>query len=539
MGNNLFDRIHEEEIHKFNPLVAEGLAYHHVKDSAGYLNEVFKCAQVDFPPGFRYLGHAKSTPNEEMKQSIFGQQNSIDISHSDLYMEKFMFSWSGIDTNGETIDLPAKYLYLPILRRGGMITLRDSTSVVSPVIVDNALSVSVDSIYMPMNKAKLTFKQITYPFNANNDRRIAYVVYSSIYRGKDSGPTLRSAKMITSCAHYLFAKFGVFETFSNYAGCDIQIAEEFDVKDYPRDEWYICESTKLKPREYKQVNYMPSPIKLAIRVQDFNLTTEGMIAAFFYIADHFPARLRMGLMEWDSPSSWLIILGLILRPSTDNEPQILKHMQTHIASLDNYIDGMVREWLAEEKIYVNDIYHFLYMMIDRFSVLLTQGSRTLTTLYGKKLTVMRYVLMDIVKAIFNMTFDLQAASKKGLNETIVKNIMSAHLKPTVIFALSKSHDEVSSVSSPGDCMIPKITNIAKLQDKMTGTNSKQGPKKLDSSSYLDASIAEVGSLTYNPKGDPTGRSRLNPHLQLDPDSYIRRQEDLIDVIDRTQQIVKR
>lgn len=532
MDNRLFDKLHES-IPQFNPLIAEGLAYHQIKNCEEYINKVLECAIPVLPKEVEYLGFSYATPYEEFRMSLY--KDRYDVSESNVYMIKLHFAFKGE-------EIAPRFLYLPYVERGGILKLKDSIFAISPIITDNALSVSNGTIYMPFNKSKVIFERNIHYYKANGETKSSYIIHSAIHKARETAPVKRSAKMVTTNAHYLFAKYGFFETFKKFAKCEVYTGTSFSEEEYPRDEWVICSPSGIRPSIVKVKDFRASEVKLAIRRDDYNLTTDSMIASFFYIVDHFSDRFSpdtLDLLEWDNPNAWLIILGLIILYSHDDEVIILTRMQAHIASLDRYVDGMVKDWLEEDDIYVNDIYEFLFELIESFTERLIKDGVNTASMYGKKLTTLRYVLIDIIKGIFQMTFDLGSASVKGLSEKDVNSIVRQNLKTTLIFDLSKSHAEVSTISCPGDCLIPKITSLAKMQTDSSKRSSSKATFKMTRSTVLDASIAEVASLTNCPDADPTGRSRLNMYLKLNPKGYIVRNDELRAIINKTQKLIAR
>ena len=88
------------------------------------------------------------------------------------------------------------------------------------------------------------------------------------------------------------------------------------------------------------------------------------------------------------------------------------------------------------------------------------------------------------------------------------------MEPLLIVKINHKHSEVTSVSSPSDCMAFKITANLVLQSDIGSGNAAAKSLKLDSSKVLHSSIAEVGQFNNLPKTDPTGRKRINPMLRL-------------------------
>lgn len=535
MDKILFDHIHKN-FPKFNTLVCEGLAVEHMRAVEKYIDRVWKCAAAGFPDDLKYVGYVRCSPTEEFMVAPVKKKNKrlFEMARSDMYMVKYMFTFKGE-------PMKPRYMYLPFVRPGGIITIMGSTFAVSPVLADKAISVGVDNIFIPLNRDKLTFKRLIHRFVVNGEATTSYVVWSNIYHAQKNRRSISMSQhyieMNATPVHYLFCKYGLTRTFAEFAGCHV-VAGEQDItpEKYPESEWKICESNKIKPSTLKSKYYTPSRVKIAIRNEDYNLTTASMIASFFYIADHFPFRVRA--VEVDDVNLWRILLGRITFTNDVSEGKLINDINAHLASLDGYIDGMVIEWLREDGVYVEDIYGLFMHVLETISERLTQSGSSVSSMYGKRLTVLRYVLMDIIKAIFNFMFAMKPGTKKVVTQSEIVNAMNRFLKTRLIVRLNHQHGEISSISSPGDNKIFKITSNVVLQTNTAGSKAHSG-SNIDPSKFLHASIAEVGSFLNLPKSNPTGMSRVNPHVNILPDGTIERDPAKVALIDKVQEQIQR
>ena len=157
-------------------------------------------------------------------------------------------------------------------------------------------------------------------------------------------------------------------------------------------------------------------------------------------------------------------------------------------------------------------------------------------MYGKRLMVLRYVLIDIIKSIFKMMFALQNASKKNMTEKDVDKIFKI-LNTYQIFRINHRHGEVASISSPSACMSFKTTaGIIPQTNITTGKTTKSSI--ITSANKLDASIAEVGQYNNMPKGEPTGRRRVNPYVLLDERGIAIQRKETADIINSAQNEIR-
>jgi len=534
MDMRLFGYI-EQHSPKFNTVVAGGLVAKQMQFVEQYIERIIRCAEPSFPPGFKFIRSIRCTPQEEF-QVVTAKRNNrqtYELSRSDVYLMKYMFEFQGE-------ELRPHYLLLPYVSPAGLIQIRGSLFGISPVLADHAVSVGVDSIFIPVNKDKLTFKRLVHHYYADGARETGHVVWSAVYHTskRKRGASRKTIDARTSNVHYLFCKYGLTRTFAEFANADVRVGvDDINDENYPAADWVICTSLQLKPRGVRERFYQASPVRLAIRREHFNATTSGMIGAFFYIADHFPDRVFPEHVN--DESLWKILLGHMIFAADESEGKILLKVDDHMQSLDSYIDGMVKEWLRDDSVFVDDIYGLFMHVIETFATRVTQAGSDVASMHGKRLTILRYILSDIISGIFNMTFAFQRNAKKGLTKVEIVNIMKGELKTELIYRINREHGEVASVSNPGDNMVYKITTNVVLQANSSGgTRARAKAATIDASKLCHSSIAEVGSYTNLPKSEPSGRQRINPFVRVSPDGSIERDPAKVELLDRIQRAIE-
>lgn len=535
MDTKLFARLNENAP-KFNPRIAEGIATEQIRGAERYIDRVFRCAEEGFPEGLEYLGGQRCTPIEEYRVITKSRNNqrSYEITRSDIYLMRYRFSF-----NGHIID---RHLFLPYLRDSGLLTLRGSTFAVSPVLADKAISVSMNSIFIPLSRAKIKFERIPQHFIRNGVKETVYVIWSPIHnriaqaKGAENQPSVRAHSTLM---HYLFCKVGVVRAFAEYGNSDVVIGyhDTINETNYPPDQWVICKSTNIKPRRLRDRNYIGTDIRLAIPKDQYNPVTASMIGGFFYIADHFPNRVEPE--DVDEVRLWKTLLGHLIYPPGVSEGKYVEDIDAHLQSLDNYLDELAKEDLRDEGVYCEDLYDLFLHVIETFSARVSQNVDSVSTMYGKRLTVLRYLLFDIRAAIFNFMFKV-SNTKKALTLKDVENAMNRNLKIDLIMRASHRHGEVNIISSPGDNKVFKITSNLVLQtDSSGGKGGKSKMSVTDPSRWLHASIAEVGSYGNLPKSSPDGRGRINPYVKVGPDGLIERSEEHRELLDGVQRMIER
>jgi hypothetical protein len=547
--NQLFGGI-DEITPNFNSVVVDGLATKEMRMVEGHVDRIFRTAQTGFPEGLEYVGYRVCTPEEEVREVIeranrgkrvSRMRTTLELSHSSVYLVKYFFRYFG-----EPID--DQHLFLPYIKDGGLVTIRGSTYTISPTLADNTLSIGVNTIFIQMSCGKLTFERRSHNFMRNDERETVYVVSSQIHNHRDKKgdePRFKVGAAHT-LVNYLFCRYGLHKTFEIYANADVVVGYSSDITEelYPKDQYYICRSTRLKPPGMKGNRYDSSDIHLAIPKSQWSPLAANLIGGFFYLVDFYPQQIDPQYV--DNQRLWMVILGYVIFGQGGSDGRLIEDIQDHLVSLDKYLNGEIQQALILDGIEVEDIYGFFIKIIETMSQRIATHSSNLSSMYGKKLMVMRFALSDINHAIFNLMFRLQKSAKKNLNKLEVTNLMRRTLKPELIIDLNKDHGEVSSASAPGDNKFFKITSLLVPQSSSSNSKRRKGKAKAkvksnasDPTKYLHVSIAEVGAYTNLPKSDPIGHSRISPYVHLKEDNSIARNPELVPLLDSTQLVIQR
>ena len=530
---------------KLNPVIANGLAATQLKEAEKHIDEVFKLVSREFPPGLVYQGYARCTPMEEFNERTRRRENrqTYEIARTDFYMVKFFFTYHGepLFKTPNSIGTPAAHMYLPFCGDAGMLSISGSKFAISPVLNDRVISIGVDDVFIRLMRGKVTFQRLTHTVIRDGRKETGQVIWGMIYNRTDKQKIFRSTtKANSSMVHYLFCKYGVTETFRRFAGTEVVVCEtQIDSASFPAEDWVICNSAQLKPKGV----YAVSTLSIAIPRAKFNNIAKSLVDGFFYIADHFPMQVQAHYI--DNTTMWLVLLGNILQ-SGDISPAILKdEMEAHLVSLDEYLDRPIAEELRDIGIHVNDFYELMVVVVDNFNQWILESSDKISSMYDKELNVLYHLLSDITFAIFKMNFKLRAAAsnlREGRTEMSIKEIekiFKDHLKPGLIYEISKSHREVTSISYSGDNKVFKITSLLIPQAELArGGGGKKAKAGLsDPGKRLHVSVAEVGGHLNIPKAEPSGRGRINGFLRISGRGVIQRAGDFEDQLNDVQKAI--
>jgi len=551
MNKRFFDLV-DTKIPKHNPRIVEGYAVRSMKQAEGYVDRIIRSIAADFPPELKYDGFVRCTPYEEDKiitdrmnrQQANSNRGTFELSKSDFYLVHYKFSFHAPGQPPEELD--PVYLYLPIVGDAGSITIHGSVFSIFPVMVDKGISVGPTGLFLRLNRVRLTFKAHMHHFMANGKRESGQAVWSEVYKGKIVKGAKNPVAGSTLLLHYMLAKYGALETFKRYAGAEVVFGDGLSVntEQYPSDQWVICSSyyaaptTLSKPSGHKKRQYTPPEIRIAMPRSAYTQKMIKMVAGFFYIADLFP--LRVNAQDVNDTRLWQILLGVLLFGDTKTEGKIVEEMEAHMKALEEYMDAEARLQLTSAKIKVADVFELLDLIIENYHDLIQKSQTEFSSLYGKELSVLSYVLEDVAQSFTRLMFKMNAPKKKPFTKKDMNGLLRASIKPTLATNIKRDHIEVSNASTPGDNKYFTITSQVAIQTDASPARGKKASAKTDDpSNHLHASLAYVGSYSTMNKSDPTGKRKLNPYVHTDEHDTIVINPELEDVLERTQAMIKR
>jgi len=502
----------EKNTPKFNPHIVKGLACEYVPKAEAWVHQTLLSASRSFPDGLVYHGYERCNFYEEYEETtkISGNKRSFELAESDLYMVKYLFSFKGE-------SLPPRYMYLPYVREAGLINLSGTLYHITGVLCDKIVSPGSESIFVRLIRDKIIFLRQGHTIVADGRRQTVNTVWSNIYRKSKSKRNPGNSKIArTLIAHYLFARFGFYEAFQQYAGFR-PVSAVYDPSEPEDPNVVVCRSTyyggSSRPASYQGSLYSPTDICLKIPRQHWNDTTAAMVAGFFYVVDNFPDRFRH---DWlDDTFRWRVILGHIIFSGAYTEAKLNANIEEHFASLDDYMDQFVIDKLKEIGWEIHDFYGLIAKIMVDFPRLLLENPERVSNMYHKNIEILYYMLSDITHQIFTMNYQLRKQeNRKPLTAKAVISTFTKSLTKRVIFKLHSNSLVCETVSYCGDHMYPKITSRVSSQDGAAkGKRVVLGPNH-----HLNASAITAGSVLFLSKSNPDPSSRLNPYGCFDLES---------------------
>lgn len=530
---------------QINMVLAEGLARTHMRYVTNYVDDVIRSASIGFPNGLVYNGYRICDVAEEWRASLKpknkkrrvktppGAKNTgsktYDTSRTDFFLVELSFSYKGK-------ELQKRQIYLPFVGQGGSIYISGTKWYISPVLADRVISVGPEQIFVRLLRDRLTFSRTGVWCKRDDDVVRTDLVHSRIYHNRKDRDRGATNNAFTSMPHYLFCKNGFEGTMIKYTGVKPMVGYHLEDK-LDKAEWIIFRSQGIAPkgmtRRRKIINWKAPDIQVAVKRSEYNQSVMPYIAALFYVADYFPSQITPDLVN--SPDGWIAPMGYMLFSEVNNRGKIEESVRKHLSSLDDYADSIVVQSMAEIGLTINNIYDFFAIITDKFPSWISNNQAQVNSMYNKELSVLYFVLFDVIKAIFNLFFALKANSRKELLDKDIDKLMKENLKPGLCYQLGKTHGEVTSISYSGDNMAFKATSTLTPQTSTSKHVKKVGDRGAasDPTKRLHPSIAEVAAISCMPKSDPTGHSRINHYALLNPSmNMIERNPKFIELLDK-------
>lgn len=523
---------------KMNPILANGIAYEQMMAIDSETGKNMTCREIDkimasnkqiWPADFKYAGNTPVTPWKHFDEITreYGSKRIANIAKSKTYMVNLNFTYKGE-------ALFPRPLLLVAVSPGGITTLNGANYMIAPVSKDVGFSVLNNSIFIPLQRTKLTFKQKSHHYFCNGNREIMYVIWSQIHNemGKRTKKDYDKRDRIeSSLVHYFFARFGVTETFKNWAGVDVKIgyAKDFPQDKYPRDQWKVYQSAQLLGKHPTGEHVLVVP---AEQDSDF---VKRLVAGFWYVVDTFPNRFVEPSYA-DSTDLWKIILGHMVFGDFEHAGKIAENIKSHMYSLETTLDDSTSDELASVGLKADNIWELFRSIMTDMAHHLYASDIDETSMYNKRLTVLPYVMEDFNYAVSMFSYMFQGRRDKTewsvqeLNDGLKRSFKLN----TAIRKLTSEHGEFDTLSMPGSNMVIKCTSNLVPQDRAKSSLAHNKSLLADNTRLISASLAEVCQYRNQPKNNPDGRGRLNLFTKFRHDGLILRRDEIRDVIDGAQ-----
>lgn len=468
--NNVLSKIIDDYSPQFNPKVTDGSAKEILRMAPEYLDMIFRSSIKSLSPEVKlsYKGYRRMMPDEEFTKIITSDSNKIqyDIAVSDLYVVEYIFEYLG-----EEIRKP---IYLPYCDRGNLIKISNTVYNIVPVLSDTVISPNHKEVFVRLLKDKLTFSRKDYNFIVDKRLVVGQIIYAAIVKNNKTTTEDFLGKVVSTVSLSLLGQYGVREIMKKYAKDVDYIITDQDVE-HLRDKYFIYESTKEKPTNLKASTYIGHNIKFLVnRNVDMSKHTylENFIFGFLYTLDIMPDTASEFMETYNNKNVkdeiyyWRIILGKVVYKNAYSITRIAEDMEEHYDALQGYVDNLIKTKLADNKIYVDNFFDLLIVILDNYNKWLLSYKEYNSDINNRYIDILYYAMYNIIlgfnKAILNLNKRGNKKLDGDLTSKEVKKILNNTIKARAIFELVKSSAMnicIQLTESTSDIMYPKVTAL--------------------------------------------------------------------------------
>lgn len=478
---------------KINPDIISGISASQTINLDQELHAVFQCAAESFPPGLKYHCSKRCTPEETFAEMTKRVPRTFELSHSDVYLCKFLFSYNGV-------MLRPKHIYLPFLDRTDILTLNGTLYQLTPVLGGKVFNVERGNVYLHLPRQRLGFKP--FPVSCYRDNKLVNenAVYSLLHNKKG---THKRSNLYPSLVHYILCKYGLTRMFKEQYNADIIITNQ--EHRYSSEQYHV----------YRSNNYNKSHqiIKLLIPKEQHYRQLDSIIGAVFYIINHSIEATSV-LSDLDKPELWIHLLDRFIFKGNTKSDKYQKTVE-HLNSVEKYYDGITRRIMTNNNIKANNIYDlFRYITINYQDLNIHHGDGSM---YNKELNVTKYLLYNVIYNVFSTMYAICLLPPELLTANKIESIFNKKLNPAKIFT-TKGHGELTALSTglASDCMLFGGTGKIITHNQATATGSKRGRTTNLGDTLLSVHPTQIAVASYLwiTSSNPPGRGYLNPFVQF-------------------------
>lgn len=391
-----------------------------LENATSFIDTCFKWGTENLTDGsLKYLGYTVVSPLERAMFDLFGvkitkmvNRNSKDIvkkgAFIPAYASELQLIKYGFMYNNEKMYC---YIYVPYIHNY-LLHINGKRYNLQRGIVEKVFSrvgnKSYDGVMIRPIRARLSFYRHDQMalITVNDDYISLETIIRTVLHHKSHGRRKRETTII----NYLLAKFGFEETLKRFG---FNLSEISFVDKLPSpindgyDYFYAVKDPSNNPIYLKMVNSLRN-----------NPVARKLVANMLYSLTYFDIHTIESLMD-PSGDIYRIILGLIIKP-TSNVIKAKADMDSHIASVDFFIDPLSRDRFKSFGIQVDDIYELLiYIFIELDGIVANCHTQNL---YEKRFDITDGVLIKAyAESIFKNFYN--SNQRDGLKYSTVQRIL--------------------------------------------------------------------------------------------------------------------
>ena len=509
---------------RFNSTITEGFHQNEFEGAVHYyenaLRMIFKSIEKR---GVFFKGVDEVDPDEYINHLIQSSTKLFDIHKETLYPVKLKFEYR--NRAGDIIEMQ-QYTMLAYTDVYGDLWLRGtqySLQIVLaerglPVTKENALFVKVLGFKFKIGTEHFKFSQVfTDTGNLTYKTTELNLAANRFYSPTESRKITDTKTPMPLLAWYTFADMGFSKAIDIFGECDYEIApiEVLIAECRPEDRWEIFTRASRSGNAKYLGEFVPHDYGIAIRNKSSKrkeLSAMGLqyASALLFVVDCLSSYFDFDNI--DNPDYWKLIIGRCSVKSGDSNDYIMRLMNEHFDSINEYLDEDSIKKFASQSIVVSNMFElFNYIIANRSEIVQTTDR---ADMFHKELASLEFTLDKLITAANKFKHEIKNNSE--LNQKKVARFLTNnfHIKEIDNSRTTNLIQEATPTDNP---FVDYVLGC--MPQHRVYTNSTKAKKRgefdtTDSAGVAHASLAFVNSFLRVTGPYPDGRGYLNPCVYL-------------------------
>lgn len=509
---------------RFNQTITEGFHQKEFENGIHFYNNALKMIFKSIEKrGVYFRDVVRVPPREYIDYLIKGSNKIFDIHKETLYPVKLLFEYK--DKSGRIIPMGPVYQMLPYTDIYGDLWLRGVFYSLQFVLAERGLPVTKENalfVKVLGFKFKIGVEHFNYDLVSNyGGSTLTRSADINLAANRFYSPT-KSRKITDSktptplLAWYIFADMGFTKAMEQYGECDFEISTVDVLLAECKEEnrWEIM-SRSGSPNSRGLGEFIPHDLGIAVRNKSskrVELSTMGLqyAAALLFVMDCMSSYFDIDRI--DDPDYWKLIIGRCSVKAGDMDEAIMRLMNEHFVSINEYLDDDSIKKFASQSIVVANMFDlFNYIIANRSEIVQTTDR---ASMFYKDLSSLEFTLDKLITAANNFRHDIKNNSE--LSQKKVARFLSNnfHIKEIDNARTTNLIQEATPTDNPFvdyvlGCMPQHkvFTNVSKVKKR-----TEFDPT--DSAGFIHASQPFVNSFQRVTAPYPDGRGYLEPCIYL-------------------------
>lgn len=480
----------DKELPPFNDYMLKQCRKDQVSQCAEYAHTAFHEAIKLFNGLIKYHGYKVLSPDKQIEYMLENPliRGRFNVQISELQLLEFTFEYEG--------QLLHAHLFLPYLHNGSVI-VNDTAYYIQLAIIERIIYRTLDCVVIKVMRSPLHFwrtEQFAYTSVEGKSFYDAIITIKAHYR-----TTTRSKKDLkTAMLLYLLSVRNFDGTLASF-GLTMN------------DIWFtsageaINDVVTFKCKE---------DVYLRVRADIMqNVTYRRVVASLVYVLTYFKfyslEDLTFVPKQFADGNVYQMMLGRTIFGARYKLTLACSQAQTHLSSLNTYLDPITKLELKKQNINCDDIYDlFVQVFINLDSWLINHAPNNL---YEKKIGVLELLMSDIIRSLFTKFYDVMK-KQKTLNQKVVRSLFRMSSKR--ITAIHKS-PLVRNASSYGDNELLSLMGKKVRQPANQDNAGKRNINLITAREHrFDPSFPVIESPLSIPSSSPGISGSINPYAPI-------------------------